>query len=365
MNPHGQHALRSHGRSANPAVRGIAALTPVLALVVLALVGVANAQARPILDRPVPVAAAFATERIGVRFDALGALFDATGSAAIADGDATKLAAEAAKAALNEDWPLVRGGLTQVDASLASSLHDALRTLSTSTDAAGARQDAQQVSALAQQAVSAVEWSGDQGPVARATLIALLLTGTGGVADSYDDAASDGSPLATATAWAALQRAHTLWASLAGFTAKAQAAEIADALNNLHQALPSATPATKADGGTSNDVENDSTRVVAALESAFHASLVPDRDLAALAGTVKQVAAKACSSQGAAAQEGFAAARFYYDGYLQNTTSMLVPSDDTSVQNGLDALVQDATATGDQCPALLTALDHVTAALGG
>jgi hypothetical protein len=360
MNPHGQHALRSHRRSATPWVRGLAIST-----LILVLVGIANAQTRPILDRPVPVAAAFAIERLGVRFDALSALFGATGSAAISDGDATKLATEAAKAALSDDWPLVRGKLTEVDASLAGSLQAALRTLSTSADAASARQGAQQVSTLTQQAVSAVEWSGDQGPVARATLITLLLTGTGGLADSYDDAASDGSPLATATAWAALQRAHTLWASLAGFAPKAQATEIAEALNNLHRALPSATPTTKPDGGTSNDVENDSTRIVGALESIVHASLVPDRDLAALAGTVKQVAATACETQGAAAQEGFAAARFYYDGYLQNTTSMLVPSDDTSVQNGLDALVQDANAAGDRCPSLLTALDHVTAALGG
>lgn len=336
-----------------------------LALVVLALVGIAGAQAQPILARPVPVAAAFAVERLGIRFDALGALLSASGSGAPAAGDLANLAKEAARSALDDDWPLVEGRLGQVDAALAGSLHEALQSLSTSADAASARQNAQKVSVLAQQAVSAVEWSGDQGPVARATLISLLLTGTGGLDDSYDDAAGGGSPLATATAWAALQRVHTLWASLAGFADTTHATDIAEALNQLHRALPSATPASKPDGGTSNDVENDSTRIVGALESIVKASLVPDRDLAALAGTVKKVATAACSAQGAAAQEGFAAARFYYDGYLQATTSMLAPSDDASVQKELDALVQDAGAAGGRCPALLTALDHVNTALGG
>lgn len=346
---------------------GLRAVTVSLTVLALSAGGSAWAQAQPFHDRPIQVAAAYGGERMGVRFEALDALLGATGSApiTITAADAVKDAAATANAALSDDWPLIQATLTKVDPSLASSLLDALKAVSAgpSPDVVGLA--VQRANALVQQALQALEWGSDQGPAARATLAALLLTGPGGLDDSYDAAAGDGSSLDTAVAWAALQRVHGLWLTLAPRADAKQASDIGDALGQLTHLLPTATPTRKPDGGTSNDVGDHSTRIVGDLEAVVKASLVPDRDLAALAGTVQRIATQACGTGHLDAAQAFAVTRFYYVGYLEATASMLVPDDDKAVLDALAALQKGSAGADMSCPPLLEGLGNVTTALGG
>ena len=97
----------------------------------------------------------------------------------------------------------------------------------------------------------------------------------------------------------------------------------------------------------------------------MNASLVPDRDLAALADTVQRIATQACGAGHPDAAEALAVTRFYYVGYLEATASMLAPDDDKAVLDALAALRKGSAGADITCPPLLKGLGNVTTALGG
>jgi len=336
-----------------------------IGLLACALAGLARAQGAGLfVDHPSEMAGIFAMERMKVRLDALGALAGVKGKAAISPESAAAYASAAVQNVASEDLPLVQASLAKLDPNLSTSLRTSLQALSDASGIAGIAQAARQTAALAQQAVGAMEWNAGQGPEVRAAVLALLLTAPAGVEDSYDAAVDDGSPLTTATAWAALMRVHAIWSTLAGLVDTQHRSDIEQALASLDRILPSVAPAQQPDGGRSNDVGNEATRIVGALESVARASLVPDRDLGSLAGSVQALAGQACTASGADAAQGFAVARFYYTGYLHSSASMLVPDDDATVSAALDGLQKDP-GTAATCPSLLGALGKVTTALEG
>lgn len=338
------------------------ALFPVLALFSFA---VAQSRAQPFHDQPVTTAVTFAAERMQLRLSALTAVLGGGSKSTPPPGDARRLASDVANAALTEDWPLMGASLRQTDPSLAASLRSALQGLSSASGPTALTTAVQGADDRMKQAVVALEWDTGQSPVARAALLSLLLTGPGGLDDSYDKAVGSTTPMDVAMAWAALRRVHELWATLAPRVSPHQRTPIQAALAKLDEVLPSAAPSRKPDGGTSNDVEADSTRVVGSLEPAVNASLVPDRDLASLAATVQHVTKQACGASGPQAVQGFAVARFYYAGYLTSSASMLVEEQDKQVRTALAGLVQGSAPAARTCPALLDELGRVAAALGG
>ncbi|MEJ2667614.1 MAG: hypothetical protein P8Z81_11040 [Deinococcales bacterium] len=285
---------------------------------------------------------------------------------AVGTGRSTaSLRADVVHSELRQDWPLFQASLVAARPALATRLPEALQSVARAPDS-GAAAAVKRALLLAQRAGASVEIvTIGVVPEARAALVAMLLTGTGGLSDRYGDAADSGSSLDVATAWATLQRIHQLWPTLAPHASIAQRAEARDMLDRLDAILPSATPSRAANAGTGNDVEDATSRLVNVLQSALAASLQPDRNLASLGSTVHSLAARGCGGSNAATRQDLAVAGMYYGDYLSNTVSMLTPADDHAVTNAFEALANEALPARDTCRGLLSALGRVIATLGG
>lgn len=322
-----------------------------LALGVAAALPAARAQVRPFHDRPVAIAATFGAERALARLTALGAVPGAS------DRDAAAVA-DLVGAARNDDLPLFMASLANADPALARALGRALDTVgSADADVIAARTLAERATRLLRADLQ------DSGEIA--SLLALLLTGPGGLADTFDDASDDGGPLPVATTWALLQRTHDLWGSLKTVASQDQRQAGDDALARIDRLVPSPGSGKAPPAGSSDDVEADAHQVVAALERASHASLEPDRDLAGLSADIGDLARHGCAAAGATARQQLAIGAMLYKGYLSPTVAMLAPDDDAATQLAFAALADAQPSRVDTCETLSAALKRVTGLLGG
>lgn len=318
-------------------------------------VAAAGAQAEPFREDPVAITAAFGAERALASVTALGTVLDL----GAADRES---AAATAEAVVENDLPLFRFSLESKDGALAAALVGALHSLPAN---AGSRPDVvAHTQALAHRAVQALE-AELPSDAARASVLALVLTGPDGFSDTLDEAAESGDTLELATAWQLLRQGEALWERVRGAAEDAQRHEVQDALGRLSELVPAPSSGQRPAPGSGDVSESDANQIVATVGVSQNASLAPDRDLAALATVVGNLASRGCSAEGAQADQQLAVAAVLYDRYLSATVAMLAPEDDAAIQSALTSLGNGDGSRNGACSQLTEATSRVKATLGG
>lgn len=324
-----------------------------LTAAVAASIALGHGQNAPFRDVPLAVSAAFGAERALARVTALGTQ---------AGPPAAEAVRETVAAASNEDLPLFLVSLQHTNAALASTLVQALGALqATAGPAAG---QVAHVHALARRAARALT-ADLPDDTARAADLALVLTGPGGLSDTFSQAVDQGDRLGLATAWALLQRSHALWQSLQSRASAPQRQAVDAALARIDAIVPAPASPAHPGPGAADELENDANQVVVTLGAALHTSLVPDSDLAGLTATIASLARIGCAADVAASKQQLAVSSMLYAAYLSPSAAMLAPASDGAAQKAYTSLAEGSRSRSGTCKALMAALGRVAAALGG
>jgi hypothetical protein len=128
-------------------------------------------------------------------------------------------------------------------------------------------------------------------PTFRAAIMAQLLLGEGGVADSLKVAFSEEWQFADG--WAATQRVKVMWAGIRDLATTEQQIEVDEAIAALDDIYTSIQPSLE--GLEPEEAEAPAQRVVGLLETVVDAQLYVGRDPLGLAGYLTQLAAEGCT----------------------------------------------------------------------
>lgn len=263
--------------------------------------------------------------------------------------------------------PLFMASLAAKAPEIAEALDAALGAL---LEARAAGEDtaaaAKQVADLTARAEAALLPAGivDTAPF-RGALLAALLLGEGGVAESYE-AAAEGEAEGYAIGWTALQRAKLLWDGLKGQGVPESVAEGDAALAQLDALFPSAEMPARLSPDP-EEAESPAHRLVGLTEAVTRADLYPARDLGAAAGAVRGLAAEGCAllaSDAALGRERLAIAAGYYDQLLADPLSVMAPEEVGKIATGFGAGEEEGGDAAPDCGALLDALGTAREALG-
>jgi hypothetical protein len=340
-----------------------------LLLVLAGAPALAQFVANPFLDQAESLRHAFALEMMQARLAAIEALAETLSDASESVGiDTGELVSSLAEDLLEEDLALFAGSLEAARPSLLADLQAALGDLEQAAGAGAlaAAESAVPVRTLLVGVGETLLGDATADPAFVAALISQLLLSEEGVAEGYEEAVAE-DPDAFPLGWAALQRVEQLWQLLATSVAPEFAGEVDEALAELDRLFPAVVPGAALTGDP-EDAEEPSHRIVALLERASDARLYPDRDLAGLAGQVRELAGQGCEDLAAGmtllGRERLRAAEMSYE-YLADLAGLLAPEPDAGVEEAFEALDEAEAETGSVCGELLEALDAIRTVTGG
>jgi hypothetical protein len=349
-------------------MRRLSLVAPLL-LLLAGAPALAQFVANPFLDQAESLRHAFALEMMQARLAAIEALAEAPADSVEGVGiDTGEVVSSLAGDLLEEDLALFAGSLEAAQPDLLADLQTALEDLEQAAGAGAleAAESAVPVRTLLVGVGETLVGDATSDPAFVAALISQLLLSEEGVAEGYEEAVAE-DPGAFPLGWAALQRVEELWPLLATSVAPEFAGEVEEALSELDQLFPAVVPGA-ALSGDPEDAEEPSHRIVALLERASDARLYPDRDLAGLAGQVRELAGQGCEDSEAGrallGRERLRAAQTSYE-YLADLAGLLAPEPHAGVEEAFEALGEADVEAGSACGELLEALDAIRSVTGG